>query len=82
MSFKGRGLAIAGVGTAKCLHGTTEKNGGGIRCSVHVGRSKLVIRRNGVEIKSFRAKKLPDQEKAKIIFEMQDGMSFVSFVEI
>eukprot|EP00526_Cylindrotheca_closterium_P003225 CAMPEP_0113647790 /NCGR_PEP_ID=MMETSP0017_2-20120614/25322_1 /TAXON_ID=2856 /ORGANISM="Cylindrotheca closterium" /LENGTH=1578 /DNA_ID=CAMNT_0000559917 /DNA_START=812 /DNA_END=5548 /DNA_ORIENTATION=+ /assembly_acc=CAM_ASM_000147 len=79
VSFKERGLAIVGIGTAKCLHGDRESGEGGDRCSVHVGRSKFTIRKNGVE-KVFREKKLPDQVRAKIILKMKDGHLFVSFV--
>jgi len=49
VSFKDRGLAIGGVGTAKCFHGNIGSDGNGGRFSVHVGRSKFVVGKNGVE---------------------------------
>jgi len=76
---KGRGMAIAGIGTAKCFHGSTEIDGGGERCSVHVGRSKFLVRKSGVE-EFFQEKKLPNQERAKIIFKMKNGLLSVLFV--
>mmetsp|Transcript_42685 Transcript_42685/g.103232 ORF Transcript_42685/g.103232 Transcript_42685/m.103232 type:complete len:293 (-) Transcript_42685:102-980(-) len=76
VSFKGRGTIIAGMGTRPCLHG--EDQAGGVRCSVSVNRSSLVVRQNGNIVVS-KQRLWDEQDEASLRFTYSDKRVAISF---